>query len=242
MKLIQKLVESSKQNGQRRPVTIAVLGDSVTQGCFELYDECKNHMVSVYDYQSVYHEKLKRMLQVLFPGVVIQVINAGIEGTGVVQGRERLERDVLSYNPDLVIVSFGLNDCVCGIENLESYRKALSEIIEEVQEKSCEMIFLTQNMMNTEVYEQMIPQSLGDFPQKTRSAQIEGILECFMESAKEICRDYNVAVCDCYSKWKKMYDLGIDTTHLLSNYINHPKRELHELFAYSLMETILNEN
>ena len=35
-----------------------------------------------------------------------------------------------------------------------------------------------------------------------------------------------------------MFDGGVDITDLLSNYLNHPTRELHWLFAYSLVHTM----
>ena len=37
MRIIEKMAEKSKDNFEKRGVTIAFLGDSVTQGCFELY-------------------------------------------------------------------------------------------------------------------------------------------------------------------------------------------------------------
>ena len=46
-------------------------------------------------------------------------------------------------------------------------------------------------------------------------------------------------MCDCYADWKRMDAVGIDTTALLSNHINHPTRALHWLFAWRLFETIL---
>ena len=36
-----------------------------------------------------------------------------------------------------------------------------------------------------------------------------------------------------------MNELGVDTTELLSNYINHPKREMHWLFASSLVDAMM---
>ena len=34
---------------------------------------------------------------------------------------------------------------------------------------------------------------------------------------------------------------GVNTTRLLANYINHPTREMHALFAETLYETIFGE-
>lgn len=50
----------------------------------------------------------------------------------------------------------------------------------------------------------------------------------------------NVKVCDCYKEWKKLSETQ-DITYLLANRINHPTKEMHELFAESLFKTIFKE-
>lgn len=70
-------------------------------------------------------------------------------------------------------------------------------------------------------------------------SQINGTLDLYIDSAKELCKKEKVVVCDCYEKWKKLYHSGVDTTNLLSNFINHPNRPMHKLFAWSLFETIM---
>jgi hypothetical protein len=47
-------------------------------------------------------------------------------------------------------------------------------------------------------------------------------------------------VCDCYSRWKILSETE-DTTMLLVNRINHPKAEMHKLFADMLFETIFED-
>ena len=47
-----------------------------------------------------------------------------------------------------------------------------------------------------------------------------------------------VKVCDCYSYWKKLSETE-DTTRLLANGINHPVKEMHELFAQMLYDTVM---
>ncbi|MBQ6708207.1 MAG: hypothetical protein IJM97_04570, partial [Clostridia bacterium] len=45
---------------------------------------------------------------------------------------------------------------------------------------------------------------------------------------------------DCYGEWKKLSETQ-DITYLLANRINHPTKEMHELFAQKLFETIFDE-
>ena len=66
-----------------------------------------------------------------------------------------------------------------------------------------------------------------------------GDMDLYMDAARALCAERNIPVCDCYAKWKKMAENGIDVTELLANKINHPTREMNWLFAVSLLETML---
>ena len=72
--------------------------------------------------------------------------------------------------------------------------------------------------------------------------QNNGLMDKYMETAKEVARKYDVPVCDVYSKWKKIYSHGVDIDMLLAEGINHPIREMHELFAESLFEIIFEDS
>jgi hypothetical protein len=54
-----------------------------------------------------------------------------------------------------------------------------------------------------------------------------------------MAREMGIPVCDCYAKWKALSQTQ-DTTMLLANYINHPTKEMHELFAQSLYDMIMS--
>ena len=64
-------------------------------------------------------------------------------------------------------------------------------------------------------------------------------MDAYLKSAIALCEEKNVAVCDCYKNWKAMKAAGVDVTSMLSNDINHPTRELHIMFAYELVKTML---
>lgn len=61
-----------------------------------------------------------------------------------------------------------------------------------------------------------------------------------MEAAKRTAEACEVKVCDVYAKWKQMAEIGIDTTLLLLNYINHPTREMNRLTAFMLLDCMLS--
>lgn len=240
-----KLVMAKQENLMAEKVpTVAFIGDSVTHGCFELEVGDRNQVEAVYDVENAYPHYFRKILSVLYPRVPINLIYAGINGDGTKGGIQRLERDVLSYHPDLTVVCFGLNDVHKGKEYIPTYCQNLSTIFGKIQENGGEVVFMTPNMMNTYVQDCQVyvdrASFLNGIAEKTAQLQNDGTFDAFIEAAKQTAVEKNVLVCDVYSKWKALQKNGVSTTRLLSNYINHPTRELHWLFAYSLMETIMN--
>lgn len=242
MKIIEKIQAKQTDIFKTKPITIAFLGDSVTQGCFECYYQIeKKGIETIYDYKSAYSTRLKELLQLLYPSVQINIINSGISGDNATNGVTRLERDVLYYHPDLLVVSFGLNDSTAGEEGLQTYKDNLSKIFSETKARGIECIFMTQNFMNTNVSDHLTSDFFRGLAKGFAEIQNSGLLEKYYLSAKEIAKVYGVPVCDCYEKWKKMYKSGVNVTELLANKLNHPIRELHYLFAYSLLELMFED-
>ena len=209
------------------PITIAVLGDSVTHGAVDIGE---------IDYETVYWNILRKKINQKRNYVPVTVINAGIGGTIAAQGLERLESQVLSHNPDLVIVCYGLNDVNY---NISVYLNALREIFTKIQNHGSDLIFLTPNMLNTSVADDTHPDH-KNYAYKTCEMQNSGRMDKFIYSAIDLANELNVTVCDCYSKWKELSKTK-DVTYLLANRINHPTREMHNLFADSLFDIIFDE-
>ena len=238
-KITEKLLARQNANFDNPGVTFAFLGDSVTQGCFECYRKTEDSIETVFDKNSAYHKYLADIFTVLYPNVPVNIINAGISGDSAPPALTRLARDVLKYSPDLVVVCFGLNDCGKGLDGIDEYKNALSEIFDRLKDAGSEIIFMTPNIMCTELSCHLKDDMLKDIAQNVAKRQTDGVLDAYIDAAKSVCITKNITVCDCYAKWKKLAEIGIDTTNLLSNYINHPIREMNWLFAYSLAETIL---
>jgi hypothetical protein len=74
----------------------------------------------------------------------------------------------------------------------------------------------------------------------TAELQNSGVMDAYMGRARQAARAHGVPVCDCYEIWKRLHAAGADTTALLSNYINHPTRELHRMFAHELFTMLFN--
>ena len=209
------------------PITIVAFGDSVTHGALNPGEM---------DFETVYWNRLKQKIHAIGSFVPVNVINAGIGGITAVKSLPRLESQVLAHHPDLVIVCFGLNDVN---REKEIYLNALSEIFQKCKAQGADVIFMTPNMMNTHVAEDTDPNLLAT-AQKTAMLQASGRMDEYMEAACQLAKDMGVTVCDCYSQWKRLSQTQ-DITHLLVNRINHPTREMHELFAQMLFDTIFSK-
>lgn len=243
MKFLQKLSRKNADLYGSEAVTIAFLGDSVTNGCFELYLLNENAFDTVFERHNAYSARLVRMLNYLYPRAQINLVNAGISGDNAPNGAKRLARDILPYHPDLTVVCYGLNDCMAGPEpeKRAAYASALREIFTKLKESGSEVIFMTPNMMC-----EYVDPNIGSLPEKNVAEAVcavtkEGRLEAYLEDAKGAAIECGAKVCDCFARWKNLRAAGVDTTALLSNHINHPTREMHDLFAISLLETIFEE-
>ena len=239
-KVLEKLIVRNRDNNGYPPATIACLGDSVTQGCFELYLTGEGKIDAVRKTQYSYCTKLGELLRSVFPNAQLNIINAGISGNNTLQGLERLDRDVLRFSPDLVTVCFGLNDCCNGESFIDTYSRNLGEIFDRCLACGADVIFLTPNCMNTRVmYEPC--EVIKNMAKRTCEIQNAGGLSDYLDAAKRECVKRNIGVCDCYAIWDRMAKAGVDVTSLLSNGINHPKPEMHRIFAYELFRMIMGE-
>lgn len=240
MNILTKIVDKQNNNGTKSGVTIAFLGDSVTQGCFEVYKKTEDSIETVFDKSSAYHKYFADIFNVLCPSVPVNIINAGISGATAPHSLKLIDELVLKHNPDLVVVCFGLNDSFYGVEKVSDYTDALSEIFDKIKEIGAEVIFMTPNMICTDISCHITDGMIRTIAEGNLKRQTDGVLDKYIESALGVCNEKNVLVCDCYKKWKRMAQCGINVTELLANKINHPTREMNWLFAYSLVETIFN--
>ena len=239
MQIMKKFAAKAASNEGAPAITLAFLGDSVTQGCFELIERADQGFNNCHDRQHVYHTHVQQILSVLYPTVPVNIINAGVAGKDAVHGLDRLQRDVLDHSPDLTVVCFGLNDCGWEEAGLSRYTEALGQIFDRLKEGGSEIIFMTPNTMATHVSPLLASPLFKDLAGKLARRQGEGVLDRYLEEAKALCCSRNIPVCDCYGKWKLLEANGVNTTELLANKLNHPTRQMHWLFAYELVRTML---
>jgi lysophospholipase L1-like esterase len=79
-------------------VVVGVIGGSITQGAAASTAEKR------------YGELIAAWWRQTFPNAKVEFVNAGIGATGSNYGALRVQRDLLSHQPDLVVAEYGVND------------------------------------------------------------------------------------------------------------------------------------
>lgn len=244
-KTLNKLSMKNASAFANPPVTIGFLGDSVTNGCFEVYPAMTDHgeeeIDIVFEPEQGYPVQLRQMLCMLYPKAQINIINAGISGDNAPSGLSRMDRDLLPYHPDLTVVCYGLNDSGNGDEGIQKYHDALVAIIRRLQDAGSEVILMTPQPICTWVHTQLRGEALRNLAMKLTANFADGVFDRYMQAARAAAKETGIPLCDVYTKWMAMYRNGVDITDLLSNYLNHPTREMHKLFAWSLLDTIFGQ-
>lgn len=224
-KICRSVCETQEEFYHNGPINILIMGDSVSHGCV-------GGAVSN-DYHTVYHNRLRLMIQHAYPNYPINAINVAVGGVCAPYAAERVVGWLDRYRPELAIVCFGLND-VNGEE--QTYTDALAAIFRACADAGVDCLFMTPNMLNTYVSEYTF--IAPEYAPKTAAYQRDGRMDDFMEAARKTAAEYGVPVFDGYAIWKRLAEEGVDTTLLLANLINHPIRSMHDLFATGLYQTI----
>jgi lysophospholipase L1-like esterase len=106
-------VMAKAQRGEK--ITVAVIGGSITQGAKATKPELR------------YGNLVADWWRKAFPNAQIEFVNAGIGATGSNFGALRASRDLLSHNPDFVVVEYGVND-----GNTQAFAETLEGLVRQI--------------------------------------------------------------------------------------------------------------
>lgn len=228
----QERLKEKAANPGARAVAYVAFGDSVTQGCTAL---------GVIEYERAYHQTFKRAVERRYPGTVINVINSGFAGDTAKASRERWDRDVLMYKPDLVTIGFGLNDAHGGPDGVEPFIQAIGELVDRLREETeADILLLVPGMMMKRDNDRVHEEHRKLVPNFIRVAE-EGFLAMYVEALRANARQAGVPTLDSYAMWERMERDGIDIHTRLSNGINHPDSDFHEELGEALAQTVFKD-
>lgn len=184
-----------RSDAMREPLRIVALGDSITNGA---------GLAGVKEsetFRAITQRELSEKL-----GQPVEVINAGVNGDIVTQAIERLEKDVLAHQPDLVTVMFGGNDAgfyrpaTNGFADTPrvkqtKFKATLNELVDRLQAAEITVVLMTSPPM-TERYG-------GMHLEAYRKHGINFLVEEYAESVRQVAAEKQLALVDVYQAIKK---------------------------------------
>ena len=132
------LAELMRRAESEEQITVVCIGGSITQGVIS-----QGPLDSTLESRAPYADIFRDWWKERFPNTEVKFINAGIGGTDSYLGVHRLERDVLSYEPDLVLVEFSVNDGNDGFYK-KSYDNLIYQLLSAPKRPAVMLLFMAQ--------------------------------------------------------------------------------------------------
>lgn len=182
-------------------ITIVAYGDSITAG---------------YAVRRGFPSFWKEMLVQKYPGVGIEMINSGVSGDTTMDGLARLDWAVLSYEPELVTINFGINDCVYGL-GLEEFEANLVEMIRRIRAGSAsEILLLSSQPLETPPYDRLVKD--------------------YYHVIERVANEMDVGFVDVYAAWTERVRQGTSLNSLIIPGLDHPNEAGYRIIAEELMK------
>jgi acyl-CoA thioesterase I len=181
-------------------VTIVAFGDSITAG---------------YSVRRGFPSFWKQMLAEKYPDAVVEMINSGISGDTSMDGLARLDWAALSYEPDLVTINFGINDCVLGLGQ-EEFDATLVEMVRRIRAgPNSEILLLSSQPLETPPYDRLVLD--------------------YYQSLERVAKEMDVGFVDVYGAWMRRVDKGTPLSSFIIPGLDHPNEAGYRIMAEELM-------
>ena len=181
-------------------VTIVAFGDSITAG---------------FAVRRGFPSYWKQMLAEKYPEASIEMINSGISGDTSMDGLARLDYSVLSYEPDLITINFGINDCVLGL-GLEEFEANFVEMVRRIRSgPGSEILLLSSEPLETPPYDRMVLD--------------------YYQAVQRVAKQMDVGFVNVFAAWMKVINAGTPLTGLILSGLDHPNEAGYRIIAEELM-------
>ena len=181
-------------------VTIVTYGDSITAG---------------FAVRRGFPSFWKQMLQDKYPEAGVEMINSGISGDTTLDGLSRLDWAVLSYEPDLVTINFGINDCVLGL-GLEEFEMNLVEMVQRIRAgPGSEVLLLSSQPLETPPYDRLV--------------------QDYYQAIERVAKEVDAGFVDVYGAWMRRVQQGTPLSSLILPGLDHPNEAGYRIIAEEMM-------
>jgi lysophospholipase L1-like esterase len=198
----------------REQVVTVVFGDSIT----EVNWHTRGHL----NWVGLLQEALFERYCERYRGIVI---NAGRSGDTARNGLARLEIDVLRFAPDLVILSFGMNDALRPDESVETFITAMMTLVERCRATGAEVLLRTPNPVL------LSPEHAMEYGLAAGAEDPERRVAPMAQATREIAARLDCTVVDHYASW---LHIPVGERWPLMNDEVHPGPQGHLLFYREL--------
>lgn len=176
---------------------------------------------------------VKKELEKLIPSELRRprVINAGKGGDNATAALNRLEKEVLAHKPNLVTISFGLNDV--GLRKPEQFKASLSKMIRILREAEIQILLLTSTPFNNKQH--------GWAKEFEVLGGLDEYLDTeYCERMRALAKSEQVPLCDLHSKFAAEFSKDPDQINkVLSTDGVHLSAEGYVLIAKHVAPTII---
>jgi lysophospholipase L1-like esterase len=207
-----RLPRTLKKLTAKQPVTIALLGDSISTGCNA------SGWAGVAPFQPPYQDLLVLNLQAAY-GAKVSLANFSVSGTGTGWGLTQTGK-LIEARPDLVLLAFGMNDSAgCPAAQYQANIQGMIDAVRKARPDT-EFVLVATMLGNkdwTVLHQELFPQ--------------------FRDALARLCGP-GIALADMTSIWAELLKHKKDWD-LTGNGVNHPNDFGHRIYAQVLSALLI---
>ena len=200
---------------QRQPISVVLLGDSISTGCNA------SGWGSGAPFQPAYQDLLKTHLETHY-STTVKLTNLSVGGTSTPWGITQIP-EVLQAEPDLIILAFGMNDSAG--RSAEEFGKNISQMISTARE----------TMPNVEFV--LVASMLGN---RDWTALNHDVFPKYRDALASLCEP-GIALADMTSVWREFL-IRKSEHDLTGNGVNHPNDFGHRVYAQVLSALLVEDD
>ncbi|MEO6754862.1 MAG: GDSL-type esterase/lipase family protein, partial [Chthoniobacteraceae bacterium] len=204
-------------------VTIVAFGDSTTA----VRDSTKI-------YAAILQDELRN----------VRIINAGVSGNTTDMARKRFEKDVLTHQPQIAIIQFGINDAAIDVwkqppasvprVSLPDYRQNLTSMVQALKAQRARVVLMTSNPIHWSDVTRKLYAKPPYLPEDVEGFNV--ILRHYAQAVREIAKAEGVGLVDVFAAFKAREAEPDRKPGSLARDGMHPDDEGHRLIADLLIK------